>query len=55
MLSLFLNKKFKISIDDLFSNSNKIKSCIKTKRNEEILKFVLKGFFKFLCKLGNNG
>ena len=24
---------------------------MKTKRNEEILKFVLKGFFKYLCKI----
>lgn len=28
----------------------KIPHISKTKRNEEILKFVLKGFFKYLCK-----
>lgn len=28
---------------------------IKTKRNEEILKFVLKGFFKYLCKRESEG
>lgn len=55
ILGLFIMKKYKMSVD--FSQKRNIifPQHIKTKRNEEILKFVLKGFFKYLCKRESKG
>lgn len=50
ILFLFIKKKFKISPNQRKTENIIIPKVIKTKRNEEILKFVLKGFFKYLCK-----
>ena len=50
IFSLFVQKKFKRTEQELISGEN---FCFdmrkKTKRNEEILKFALKGYFKYIC------
>ena len=46
---IFLKKKFAMPIQ-LGESKTRIPKHNKSKRNEEILKFVLKSYFKFLCK-----
>lgn len=48
-LTWFLKKKFDLRIDIKKQLEVKIPQKVR-KRNEEFFKFVLKGFFKFLCK-----
>lgn len=54
ILRLFIKKKYKLSVDLTEQNNISFPRHIKSKRNEEILKFVLKGFFKYLCKIGDH-